>query len=76
MKGMLGLWREHFDGLLNGDTNTDEVEPEIPIADDGIDIPSPDYDEVCRKLMACQQSYLRPEALMEIRTPTGEIDIP
>ena len=40
---MLGLWREHFDSLLNEDTN-DEVEPEIPIADNGIDIPPHDYD--------------------------------
>ena len=38
MQGMLGLWREHFDGLLNGDTNTDEVEPK-----------SLDYYEVCIK---------------------------
>ena len=34
IQGELGLWREFFDGLLNGDTNTDEVEPEIPIAND------------------------------------------
>ena len=40
---LLGLWRKHFDGLLNGDTNTNKVEPEISIADDGIDIPPPPY---------------------------------
>ena len=45
-EGMLGVWSEHFDDLLDGDTNTHEVEPEIPIADGGIDIPPPDYDEV------------------------------
>ena len=47
IQGMLGHLREQFDGLLKGDTNTDEVGPEIPIADDVIDIPSPDYDETC-----------------------------
>ena len=47
IQGMLGLWRKHFEGLLNEDTNTDEAEPEIAIADDGIDIPPSDYDVVC-----------------------------
>ena len=54
IQGMLGLQREHFDGLLNGDTNTNEVEPEIPIADDGINIPSPDLDEIC---IALKRAY-------------------
>lgn len=45
---MLGLWREHFSGLLNGDDdNPEDVFPETPFANDGIDIPPPDYDEVC-----------------------------
>ena len=45
--GMIGLWRDPFNGILNGDTNTDEFEPQIPITDDGIEIPSPDCDELC-----------------------------
>ena len=48
IQGMLGLWREHFNGLLNADTNTDGVEPEISIADDGIDIAPADYNEICK----------------------------
>ena len=47
IQGILGVFRQHFDGPINGDTNTDKIEPEIPIADDGIDIPPSDYDEVC-----------------------------
>ena len=47
IQGMLKLWRQHFNSLLNGDFNTEEAEPEIPITDDGIHIPPPDYDEVC-----------------------------
>ena len=46
-QGMLRIWREHFSRLLNGDINTDEAEPEIPITDDGVEIPPPDYNEVC-----------------------------
>ena len=33
IQGMLRLWRKHFDGLLNGNMITDEVEPEIPFTD-------------------------------------------
>lgn len=47
IQGMLNLWREHFNSLLNGDLNTEEAEPEIPITDDGVHITPPDYDEVC-----------------------------
>lgn len=48
IQGMLRRWRDHFNGLLNGSTVAEEVEPDIPITDDGVDIPPPDYDEVVK----------------------------
>ena len=50
IQGILGLWREHFSTLLNGDDEnnpaTGEADPETPALEDGVDIPPPDYDEV------------------------------
>ena len=48
VQSVLRLWRDHFAELLNGGDNTAaEVLPDTTIADDGVDIPPPDYSEVC-----------------------------
>ncbi|XP_054081972.1 uncharacterized protein LOC128919982 [Zeugodacus cucurbitae] len=46
VQGVLGLWREHFSDLLNGNecTTPGDGEPDSPIDDDGI--PLPDHEQI------------------------------
>lgn len=46
---MLRIYSEYFSILLSGEASTEEIEPEMPIPDGGVEFSPPDYDydEVC-----------------------------